>query len=117
MDKIRLSEGTIYDEGKYTVLAGYPDISEQTDDPKRAVKLWFRFQKKYPNDVWITAESVEDARALVNAIDDDYILELDERFPQPYKIDWLLDTLHKQQENGCRGFAFEGDSVVPFTFG
>lgn len=90
-----------------------------TDNPKQAVKAWFLLQAQYPGEAYIVTKTDEAARALVDAIDDDYLIDLFDKYESPYLLEYLLDGLHEEQDTNCKRFNKDmwqiGGQILPFS--
>ena len=104
----------------YRITGGYSD-TRFTDYPKNALEHWFKLEKKYPMDVAIMCRRREDALKLVEfvALEPNIVYLLNEKWPSPYKPEYLVEECEKAAENGCKYFYENefGDSVHPFSVG
>ena len=103
---------------KYTVYAedNYQTFRRTTDDPKEALKLWFKYSTKFPLNIAILTDDYQYAKELLDVATDDYIIQLYYDSHVPYKLDWLLNGVKK----GAKESDFKGDwgeSIFPFSFG
>jgi uncharacterized membrane protein len=105
--------------GKYDVSSYDGSFSEKTDDPREAVRLWFKHSRKYPMDIAIYTRGKENVRAFYDALDDKFIENLYNKYEVPYKLDWLLNLIHKGQDGKIYGFYYDDmlDQIDPFCFG
>ena len=90
-----------------------------TNDPVKAVEMWFRFQKKYPMGVAILGRNRKEACELVDAITPEMLADFDAKYPVSYKLDWLTEWLERAQQTRCSSF-YEGefgDIIGPFSYG
>ena len=89
------------------------------DNPKSAVRAWFELQDQYPGEAYIVTKTDEAAIDLVNSIDDEYLIELFDKYESPYLLEYLLDTLYIQQQNNCKDFNKDtwsiGGQIPPFS--
>ena len=106
----------------YRVTGGYDD-TKYTNYPKNAIEYWFKLQKKNPSDVAIMCKRKEDAQQLVEwaANNIKYLYQLNEKWPTPYKIDYIVKGVEDKAADGCKYF-YEGeygygDMIFPFDVG
>ena len=89
-----------------------------TDNPKIAIKKWFDFQKNCPYNVYISTVLKSDALELLKNASEDYLTSLYSKYGSPYKLEYLIDSVKTQIDNGCRGFYEKyGDQIEPFSVG
>lgn len=118
--KVKLNEGT----KKYFISSlsgsGELDGSFYTNDPKKAIEIWFKLQAKNPISAAIDTESKENSVLLLKSATPDFIEGLYSKYRCGYKKDFLLNEIKRTLENGNRYFnGTEGmpDSVHPFSVG
>lgn len=107
-----------YNGFKYKVVCGYE--SSSTNNPKAAIRRWFKGQSKNPMDCAIMAKYKSDAIDLARSVTMDLLEEMNEQYPQGYKLDWLFDYAQKFVRSNGSGFLGDGDmgdQVPPFTYG
>lgn len=107
-----------YNGFKYKVVCGYD--SSNTNNPKAAIRRWFKGQSKNPMDCAILAKYKSDAIDLASIVTMDLLEEMNAEYPQGYKLDWLYDVAQRfVQRNGSDflGDGDLGDQVPPFTYG
>jgi len=107
-----------YNGFKYKVVCGYD--SSNTNNPKAAIRRWFKGQSKNPMDCAIMAKYKSDAIDLASLVTMDLLEEMDSQYPQGYKLDWLYDSAQRFVRSNGSGFLGDGDmgdQVPPFTYG
>lgn len=110
-------------EGKTYLVFGestyLPPKKRVTNDPLRAVEYWFRLQDQYPGEAYIVTKTDKAAKDLVDTIEDDDLVELYDKYESPYLLEYLLETLHIQQQNNCKDFDKDmwqiGGQIPPFS--
>ena len=98
---------------------GYTTIFD--NDPADAIKHWFMAQKSSPTDVAISCKTRQQAIELCKAATPEMLTRLYDKYPVPYKLDYLIDESQKQVDKGCKYF-YEGDygygdTIHPFGVG
>ena len=90
-----------------------------TDDPKKAIEMWFQFGEDDPMNTAISCEKKEDAIKLCKAATPELITALGKKYKCPYKIDWLIDEAAKKVADGQKYFleGYYGDTIHPFSVG
>ena len=107
-----------YQGKKYDVICGNNFFL--TNDPYVAIQKWFQGQKKNPMDCAIMARYKSDAIDLASIVTMDLLEEMNEKYPQGYKLDWLFDCAQRFVRSNGSGFLGDGDlgdQVPPFTYG
>lgn len=107
-----------YNGFKYKVVCGYD--SSNTNNPKDAIRRWFIGQKKNPMDCAIMARYKSDALDLASLVTMELLEEMNDKYPQGYKLDWLFDCAQRFVRSNGSGFLGDGDlgdQVTPFTYG
>lgn len=107
-----------YNGFKYKVICGYD--SSSTNNPKAAIRRWFKGQNKDPMDCAIMAKYKSDAVDLARLVTMDLLEEMNAEYPQGYKLDWLYDYAQRFVQSNGSGFLGDGDlgdQVPPFTYG
>ena len=107
-----------YNGFKYKVVCGYD--SSNTNNPKAAIRRWFKGQSKNPMDCAIMAKYKSDAIDLASLVTMDFLEEMNSQYPQGYKLDWLYDSAPRFVRSNGSGFLGDGDmgdQVPPFTYG
>ena len=102
-----------------TYIVNGGEKSFKTDDPKEAITRWFQYSAKYPLDCAIFVTNRKDGVALLKAATPELIEKLASTYKCPYKVSYLLDSIQKSIDNGCR-YVLEGpygDQVHPFAYG
>lgn len=86
------------------------------DSAKVAIETWYEQQGEYPTCVSICASSKEAACMLIDYAHSrkDLIEDLHKSHKNPYKLQYMLDSIDSQHANRCRGFCGYGDQVFPF---
>ena len=79
---------------KYYIDCGNYNI-KYTNSPATAIKYWFQGETKYPMDCAILAKYRKDALKLLQAATPEMIEQLNNKYPSPYKINYLNDTIEK----------------------
>lgn len=93
------------------------------DDPGKAVEAWFKLEQKHRGDVAIMCEKRDDAVRLLDWCDRnrDFIEDWHSKYDCPYKLEWILDGIDKNLDNGCKYFYEDkygyGDQISPFSYG
>lgn len=93
------------------------------DDPGKAVEAWFKLEQKHRGDVAIMCEKRDDAVRLLDWCDRnrDFIEDWHSKYNCPYKLEWILDGIDKNLDNGCKYFYEDkygyGDQISPFSYG
>ena len=117
---IRFSEDDGWNTaGNYKFRVSGGDHSFKTDDPQRAIVKWFQYQEQYPQDCAIFVTTKVDGVELLKAATPQFIEQLHSAYHCPYKLDYMLMSIQKNIENGCK-YILEneyGDQVDPFSFG
>lgn len=90
-----------------------------TDDPKKAIELWFRIGQKFPTCTDLMAKTKADACVLLREATPEYLTELYSKYKCPYKLDYLISGAQRSMSRGCSDFYVSefGDSVYPFSCG
>ena len=107
-----------YQGKKYDVICGNDFFL--TDNPIVAIRKWFQGQKKHPMDCAIMARYKKDAIALASMVTMELLEDMNAKYPQGYKLDWLYDVAHrfvKRNGSDFLGDGQYGDQVPPFTYG
>lgn len=86
------------------------------DNAKVVIETWFEEQAVHPTCVSICASSKEAACMLMDYAYSrkDLIEDLHKSHKNPYKLQYMLDSIDSQHANRCRGFCGYGDQVFPF---
>ena len=103
-----------------TYYIGGGDESRQESSPVAAITQWYKFNKKYPMDCYISCKKRDDAIALVKAATPGLLTELTEKYGSPYKLEYMIDEAAKKVADGCKWFHESikiGDVVHPFAVG
>ncbi len=113
-----IDEWNPFSGGRYRISGGYDDM-EVTDDPKKAIKTWFRFNKKDPTNVAIFTDTKSNALDLLEVATPEYLTKLHDQFGCPYKLDYLINEVQNKIDDGCKWFheGYMGDSIHPFSVG
>lgn len=110
-----------YYGGIYRVDGGPSYTTIFDNDPVDAIKHWFMAQKSSPSDVAISCETRQQAIELCKAATPELLTKLNDKYPTPYRLDYLIEQAQEQVENGCRSFYENkygyGDSIHPFSVG
>jgi hypothetical protein len=94
------------------------DIME-TDDPKKAIEMWFRVGQKFPSCTDLMTKTKADACVLLREATPEYLTELYSQYKCPYKLEYLISSVQQGLSRGGGDFyASEfGDSIYPFCCG
>lgn len=105
--------------GIYRVMGGYETRS--FDDPVKAIEMWFRFQRKNPQDVMIMSKTRQQAVDLCRAATADLLTSLADKYGCPYKVDYLINEAAEKVADGQKYFYENdygyGDQIHPFSVG
>ena len=93
--------------------------SMETDDPRKAIELWFRIGQKFPSCTDLMTATKSDACKLLEEATPEYLTELYGKYKCPYKLDYLIDSVSSSLSRGCGSFYESefGDSIYPFSCG
>lgn len=91
----------------------------ETDNPKKAIELWFSIGQKFPMCTNIRAKTKADAIALLREATPEYLTELHDKYKCPYKLEFLINSVSHSLSGNCYDFYENeyGDSVSPFCCG
>lgn len=109
-----------FDRSRYSVLFGDYGC-ERASTPEEAITLWFKHEKVDRGDVCIIAYTQEQAYDLIqwshNNIDK--IKKLHTKYNNPYKLDYLLDSIESKCNKKPSDFyvGMFGDQIDPFSVG
>lgn len=94
-------------------------VSNEIDDPKKAIEMWFRVSKKYPTETSILAHTRADACDLLKEATPEYLTELHQKYGSCYKLDYLIEGSADNLGRGCSGLLEGefGDQIFPFCNG
>lgn len=112
-----------FDGKKYRVsyLEAYgDDATVKTNDPKEAIKAWFKYGQDHPTYAFIDAKYKTDAIDLCKAATAELLTELYSKYKCHYDLDYLISEARKKVEDGQKYFRESGDygdSVHPFGCG
>lgn len=88
----------------------------KTDDPKRAIEVWFKYGAKHPTEADIMVYSKEDALELRRYArnNPEWFTELYNSYKCPYTLESLQEGVNSDELHESYKFV---DSVYPFCFG
>lgn len=91
----------------------------ETDNPKKAIELWFAIGQKFPMCTDIRTRTKADALALLREATPEYLEELYKKYKCPYKLDFLTSCVLNTISSNCYSFYENeyGDSIYPFCSG
>jgi len=111
-----------FSQGTYCVSSDAEIRLFYTDDPKAAIREWFRLEEKDPMNVAISCQTAAQAVKLCKVATPELLTKLAEKYPRcPYKLDWLIYEAQKKVADGQKYFYEDkygyGDTIHPFGVG
>lgn len=93
--------------------------NKQTNDPRKAIKIWFMLSKKFPTCVDIITKTRADCITLLKEATPEYLTELYQQYKNPYKLEFLINASADKLADGCSGLieGEYGDVIYPFCGG
>ena len=91
----------------------------ETDDPKKAIELWFRIGEKFPTCTDIMTKTRGNVCELLREATPEYLEELYGKYKCSYKLDYLITSVQQGLDRGGGSFYENefGDSIFPFCSG